>query len=601
MGLPGAFSWILKRYARNILKNNLHIRPKKLYIDGNCLLHPECFAILDANPKDSTKELKIKMFKRIVNALDFIEKYVNPTEMMYIAIDGIAPLAKIIQQRKRRYKSELDKEMKNELKQKFGMNTQSQWSNTCITPGTEFMEELHEYLNNHYKTKKSKIQYIYSSFHTAGEGEHKIMEHIKNETNNDDMIVVYGLDADLIFLSMASMRDNIYLIREKMEFKKEHFHHQEQENAEKKMDNVLNNEKTKNNSTKSANNNAINEVEREFVYVCIQNMKKAYNNEIHNIIEYKKNKIKTSKNFDDIDYSDDLIFLCFLLGNDFLPHFPSIDIHTGGLDELIDSYVTALFKTGEPLIRINNRKVTINSQFFTMICESMGEKEQHYFYTTLYNSEEKNARKICKEEDEYKKQLWEMDNLKSKQKDTLLLGVGEKDVWKYRYYEHYFHSYGSQEQIINDICSDYVLGIVWMTNYYFDKCPDWRWCYIPHYAPFISDIAKYLNDNNINLNDIKIINNKHIPMMSQLVSVLPPSCNYLLPESYKYLTTDIKSEIIDMFPNRIKIDTLYKNQLWQCIPRIPYLDINRILKCTKELKLTKNEKKREMELVEFVY
>jgi 5'-3' exonuclease len=347
--------------------------------------------------------------------------------------------------------------------------------------------------------------------------------------------------------------------------------------------------------------NVTDNVEREFVYVSIQNMKNSYNNEIHEIIEYRQKNTGYTTKLNGIDFSDDLIFLCFLLGNDFLPHFPSVDIHTGGLDELISSYVDLLFKVGEQLIKVNDRNVIINSQFFALICLDMGNKEQHYFYTVQYNSEQRNAKKTCKEEDEYKKQLWEMDNLKSKEKDVLLLGVGENDVWKYRYYEHYFYTFGSQEQMINNLCEEYVFGIMWMTKYYFDKCPDWQWCYIPHYAPFISDVAQYLNEKKINLNDIKITNNNHIPMMSQLVSVLPPSCNYLLPESYKYLTVDFKSDIIDMFPNKIKIDTLYKNQLWQCIPRIPYLDIDRILVTTKDLKLTKAEKKRDAVLECFIY
>ena len=163
------------------------------------------------------------MFKRIVNFLDFLEKFVSPTDMMYIAVDGTAPLAKVIQQRKRRYKSELDTFMKNELKLKFGLTINDSWSNTTITPGTEFMEDLHQYLLNHYKSRsqeQKKIKYIYSSYHTPGEGEHKILQHIKHNTEIDDEIVIYGLDADLIFLAMASNRPNIFCCENKRFFSK---------------------------------------------------------------------------------------------------------------------------------------------------------------------------------------------------------------------------------------------------------------------------------------------------------------------------------------------------------------------------------------------
>ena len=89
------------------------------------------------------------MFKRIVNFLDFLEKFVGPTVMMYIAVDGTAPLAKIIQQRKRRYKSELDSSMRNEIKLKYGVAINDAWSNTSIKKDgkekfSEKVDEIHK-------------------------------------------------------------------------------------------------------------------------------------------------------------------------------------------------------------------------------------------------------------------------------------------------------------------------------------------------------------------------------------------------------------------------------------------------------------------------
>ena len=225
----------------------------------------------------------------------------------------------------------------------------------------------------------------------------------------------------------------------------------------------------------------------------------------------------------------------------------------------------------------------------------MGNKEQDFFYNTLYTSVEKNKRRTCREpsHDKYKQELWALENLKkNEQIDTLQLGVGDEEIWRHRYYEYYFKVSGNQDSIINKLSENYINGIKWMTEYYFDTCPDWRWNYVPYYAPFISDLALYIKRQKIDMNKIKFENRKCIPMMSQLVSVLPPSCSYLLPNSYRHLVTTFESPIIDMFPSQIKIDTLYKNQLWQCVPRIPYLDIDRVLEATYALPLDDNERER---------
>ena len=577
MGLPGFFAWILKKFAKEILHDIISKKVDYLYIDANCLFHPKCFETLSENQYDELKELQKKMFKNIVDFLDYLEKYVSPTTKMYIAVDGTAPMAKIIQQRKRRYKTELDTFMKNEIKMKYGISILNEWSNTSITPGTEFMEDLHTYLLNHYSSKENKIGYIYSSYHTPGEGEHKILQHIKKNTNIDDTIVIYGLDADLIFLAMASNRPNIYLLREQTLFQKNRpFNNHESSNEKNIFD---------------------------MTYVSINETRKAYNKEIRYMLgNYMR------KELDHIDFSNDLIFICFLLGNDFLPHFPSIDIHTEGLDELIDSYLKALLQVNCPLIErtVNDvgetENVNINMDLFTLMIYDMGEKEEEYFTYKINSSIERHKRRKCYEDEEYKQEIWKMDNLKDKNvDDKLRLGVDNKDIWKYRYYQYHYKLSGSQKEFVDSLSEMYLTGIKWMTEYYFKECPDWKWNYMCHYAPFISDVAQYVKEQNFDLNTIKIEKNGHIPMMAQLISVLPPSCKNYLPESYRSLVTEFESPIIDMFPSRIQLDMLYKNQLYQCVPLIPYLDIDRVIEATNNIKMTKKEKERASIKKDFVF
>ena len=557
MGVPGFFAWILKKFKSKILVKNPRNIPEYLFIDANCLFHPECFKTLELYSNETNiDKLEKNMFKRIVSYLDYIEGFVNPTKIMYISVDGTAPLAKINQQRKRRYKSMYDNAYKNKIKTKYKIKYNNLWNNTCITPGTEFMEKLHKYLLKHYeeKEKKSQIKYIYSSYYTAGEGEHKILQYIKNNTNtntntNTNAIVIYGLDADLIFLSMASNKNNIYLLREEM-----HFNNQKQDK---------------------------DTIAQDLIYVSIDETKNAYNEVIFDMFD-KFNLIKPKEK----NLTDDLIFICFLLGNDFLPHFPSININHEGLDEILNSYVECVSETGEVIITHKQNEIIINNKVFISLLEKMGQKEEFYFKSILPRNIEYFKRKkfIGSTETEYNKKIWEFENLKNlnNSHDPVKLGVGNSEDWKFRYYEHYFYTSESenQKELIKELSIMYIEGIKWVSLYYFEKCNDWKWQYPYNHAPFISYLAQVIKYYKININDLFPIQfdkdkNEPIPMYAQLISVLPPACNNLLPEKYRTLISN--TNIKDLFPIKFEIDTLYKTQHWQCDPILPCLDIERIL------------------------
>ena len=110
------------------------------------------------------------MHKRIINYIKYVISIVKPNEV-YICVDGVAPLAKIVNQRRRRFKAVIEKQQKQQIKNKHHIITYNEWSNSAISPGTSYMIELDRMIRKF--VKKSTISCKYSSYNEIGEGEHK--------------------------------------------------------------------------------------------------------------------------------------------------------------------------------------------------------------------------------------------------------------------------------------------------------------------------------------------------------------------------------------------------------------------------------------------
>ena len=186
MGIPSYYKKLIDTIPGLVSKGHKDI--EWLFMDFNCLIY-HCI-------DDSDETLFIE---RIIAYCLKVIKHVNPRGV-FIAIDGVVPMAKMKQQRLRRFKSAL---------------SQSTWDKNAITPGTIFMSKLKKSLED----MTSKHNWILSSSDEPGEGEHKIIAEWRKGTYTGNF-AVYGLDADLIVLSILGHEcyslKNIWLFREEV-------------------------------------------------------------------------------------------------------------------------------------------------------------------------------------------------------------------------------------------------------------------------------------------------------------------------------------------------------------------------------------------------
>jgi 5'-3' exonuclease len=163
---------------------------------------------------------------------------------------------------------------------------------------------------------------MYSSSNTPGEGEHKVLQYIRQNPDLEGNSVVYGLDADLLFLSLASQRNNIYLIRESQELGKE-----------------------VSSPAAGGAGGAGGGGASKFKYVSIDILRECIIQEIiYRVADEGDEKMEKKIIDNGNKFVNDFIFSCFLLGNDFVPNIVSLSLKTqnnkieNGLDVLFEKY-----------------------------------------------------------------------------------------------------------------------------------------------------------------------------------------------------------------------------------------------------------------------
>ena len=104
MGIPAYFAYIAKNHVKIIKKLHYLSKVNNLLFDCNSIIY-DAIRELEKENKDLTEQM---IFELICKKVEQYIYLVKPTNVIYIAFDGVAPVAKLEQQRTRRYKSSFE-------------------------------------------------------------------------------------------------------------------------------------------------------------------------------------------------------------------------------------------------------------------------------------------------------------------------------------------------------------------------------------------------------------------------------------------------------------------------------------------------------------
>uniref|UniRef100_A0A8C4F895 5'-3' exoribonuclease n=1 Tax=Dicentrarchus labrax TaxID=13489 RepID=A0A8C4F895_DICLA len=586
MGVPAFFRWLSRKYASIIVHcveekgkecngvripvdttkpNPNEVEFDNLYLDMNGIIHPCTHPEDKAAPKNED-EMMVAIFEYI----DRLFNIVRPRRVLYMAIDGVAPRAKMNQQRSRRFRASKEGvelvDEKNRIREEIlarggylpPEEIKERFDSNCITPGTEFMDNLAKCLRYYVADRVSNdpgwrnVTVFLSDASVPGEGEHKIMDYIRRQRaqpNHDPNThhCLCGADADLIMLGLATHEPNFTIIREEFKPNKPrpcalcgqigHEIKDCQGTAREKQGE----------HDEFADSMPVSEQEFIFIRLCV-------------LREYLARELTMASLPFPFDFErsiDDWVFMCFFVGNDFLPHLPSLEIREGAIDRLVNIYKDVVHKTGGYLTEngfVNLERVELIMQAVGVAEDNIFKKRKeddvrfllfHTMIITIFDSTDSKG---------LKRKADDSDSEPEPEDNVRLWEEG----WKQRYYKTKFDVDVTDEDFRRKVVKSY-------------GCASWKWYFPFHYAPFASDFK-----------DIKGMftefekGTKPFKPLEQLMGVFPAASGNFLPPTWRSLMSSPDSSIIDFYPDDFAIDLNGKKYAWQGVALLPFVDERRL-------------------------
>jgi len=537
MGIPLFFKDLILSNFSGVQLDELRKVISTLIFDFAGLAH-QIVHRLNIEHESWTRE---KYFRELEREILEIVSTIKPSNRLIISVDGIAPLGKINQQRKRRFRNAFEKLKDMAFEDEFEEKLPEGFDSNAISPGTEFSLELHKFLLSFIQKNRNLLpsEVYYSSFLSTGEGEHKIIKLIHEKCPDEprENIAILGLDADLILLSLGILKNSAY--RDIFIYRKNEY---VDERASKNL-------QAKGLPKRKADQKSIRKTS-DFVAVKI----------------LREELIRR-----DIGI-DEFILSVSLLGNDFIPSQAGFNL-IGEFDrEFLSALESRTFANPFDLSSFQDFikvLVPIQAVLFKKIqgIEPMRTRKYNLLHPTFIEDYDSWNRRLTFE-------------------DILVNDFSFDDEIDF------------SKQVLYYV-KTYLATILWTVNYYTDHLSiNWSWTYWSYWAPLLEDILKISPqefEKFLESKEILTPRLSRITILGQLTLILPRNMetgepNHLLPEALQ-VYQEKNSIFFDFYPLRFEIirDGVLRDT--DGFAYLPPIDYQRFITYFNELSVGMTKKK----------
>ena len=550
MGIPKWYGWLVNNPTfKNVI---FHQRPDDVdvfAIDVNSLIHNNAQKQMKLAQErlvgmtitqGTIYQMRYEIFRGVFQDIIGLSRTIRSKTTLIVAVDGVAPQAKILQQRSRRYKSATERKPT----QIFDTNS--------ITPGTDFMRELDAFIKGEFERiikldsepGQTRDPYaealpphiIYSSHMNPGEGEHKISDQLRTMTAQGRKVVVHGMDSDLMMIYLMQLEngwENIYMFREN-----------------------------------DVNYGVKDIIDLNLFSRIIREMYKGVSSPV-----------------------DDFVTIMFLLGNDFLPHFAVFERVDDAITTLIGGYTE--FLTTNPGLGITTGS-NIHWENFQKFLQFITDRYNNFLlkrWAEIGPGGQGNFRSLIAE-----KCIAQTTQILG----TQIQCIREFDVSRFNK-EWYVYAFSPKTGVgrieptpedIKEMVDKYLEGIVWVYGYYKNGAENVNvgWYYPYPYTPLFSDLSSIIQEaftegvgTPWEVNPLHF-HSDFLSPLEQIVQVLPPASLTSVPEAIRPLYSET-SPIYDLMPESFVTDKQGKMEEWQAVAILPIPTQIRVILAVASLNL----------------